>query len=416
MLCFNQPGDSYLIASAQISKRIGEADFTYFSSRASMNQYLANIIDAANEGIYVTDRDRRFLLWNRAAEKIAGYRKEEIIGRHCHDNILSHIDREGQQLCLAHCPLQAAIEDGTPHGPQIVYLRHKDGRRIAVEVKTAAIEGEDGSIVGGVEVFQDVTQRLEQERLLRERKEKLETVLDNIGDGILFLDTGGNISVVNRVCSERLGLARTPMNRVLSALSEDAPIRQAFSTVEGEYGQSMRFAVDRVPAGCPEGKTRFRCWTAIIGRSPFGHRSPCYTCTTFRQVRAFLEKPHEIMHGECTFTVVSSFIEFPETNDLWEIVVFHDVTPEKLDAALKVAGAAAHELRQPLQVIMALASLLEKALGDHKEVRNYLDSLQRSCDRMDHIIRQMSAIIRYRTKEYVGGKNILDIERSADSR
>lgn len=40
---------------------------------------------------------------------------------------------------------------------------------------------------------------------------------------------------------------------------------------------------------------------------------------------------------------------------------------------------------------------------------------QTSCDRMDHIIRQKSAIIRCRTKEYVGGGNILDIERSADS-
>ncbi len=380
-----------------------------------MDEYLANIIDAANEGIYVTDRNRRFLLWNRAAEKIAGYGKDEIIGRQCHDNILSHIDNEGQQLCQAGCPLQAAIEDGTAHGPQIVFMRHKDGRRITVEVKTAAITGEDGSIVGGVEVFQDVTSRLEQERLLRERKEKLETVLDSISDGILFLDSGGNISAVNRVCTERFGLARTPENTAPTALSGDAPVKLAFAAVAAEYEQSIRFGVDYVEAGCPEGKIRFRCWTAMIGRPPFGSRSPCYTCATFHRVRAFLEKPHEILHGGLTFTVVSSFIEFPETNDLLEVIVFHNVTTDKLDAALKVAGAAAHELRQPLQVILALTNLLEKALGDHNEVQSYLDSLQASCDRMDHIIGQMGAIIRYRTKEYVGGKNILDIERSSNN-
>ncbi len=61
-----------------------------------MNDYLANIIDAANEGIYVTDRERRFILWNRAAEKIAGYKKNEIIGRRCQDNILNHVDGRGQ--------------------------------------------------------------------------------------------------------------------------------------------------------------------------------------------------------------------------------------------------------------------------------------------------------------------------------
>jgi len=85
-----------------------------------MNDYLANIIDAANEGIYVTDRERRFMLWNKAAEKITGYRKEEMIGRLCHDDILNHIDHEGQALCLFGCPLQAAIDDGAPRGPVVI--------------------------------------------------------------------------------------------------------------------------------------------------------------------------------------------------------------------------------------------------------------------------------------------------------
>ncbi len=294
-------------------------------------------------------------------------------------------------------------------------MRHKDGRRLAVEVKTAAISGEDGTIVGGVEVFQDVTLCLEQERLLLEQNKKLETVLDSIGDGILFLDTAGNISAANRICAERFGLERTNANRPLNSLPANNPVMQVFSTVEKEYEQTVRYDVDSVEVGCPVSKAKFRCWNAVIGSIPFDHRSPCYRCATFRRVRAFLEKPHEAMYGELMFSVVSSFIELPNTNDLWEVIVFHGVTPEKLDAALKVAGAAAHELRQPLQVILALASLLEKELGDHREVKSYLDSLQASCDRMDRIIRQMTAIIRYRTKEYIGGKNILDIERSSNA-
>ncbi len=98
----------------------------------AMKDYLANIIDAANEGIYVTDRERRFLLWNKAAEKIAGYGKEEMIGRLCQDNILNHTDREGRELCLTCCPLLAAIEDRAPRGPEIVYLRRKERKEEAV--------------------------------------------------------------------------------------------------------------------------------------------------------------------------------------------------------------------------------------------------------------------------------------------
>lgn len=112
--------------------------------------------------------------------------------------------------------------------------------------------------------------------------------------------------------------------------------------------------------------------------------------------------------------MVSSFIELRETNDLWEVIVFHDVTAEKLDAALKVAGAAAHELRQPLQVIIILSALLEKDLSGNEKLQKYLKRLTESCERMDGIIEKMTAITKYKTKKYVSGSNILDIEHSSN--
>ena len=381
---------------------------------ARMNEYLANIIDSANEGIYVTDLDRRFLLWNEAAEKISGYRKNEMLGRCCYDNLLSHTDRNGQELCFLRCPLQAAIEDGKPHGPEIVYLRHKNGKRIAVEVKTAPIKQQDGTIHGGVEVFQDVTERLERERLLREGKEKLETVLDGIGDGILFLDTSGNISAVNRTCAELFGLDRSVAGTALESLPGELPLKRALSHVGEAFKSSLAGALYENGALCPEGKGLFRCWTAGIGRAPRAPQSRCYECNLYRAIRAFLEQPRELTINEQAITVVSSFIEFRETNELWEVIVFHDVTAEKLDAALKVAGAAAHELRQPLQVIIILAGLLEQDLSGNEKLQKHLESLAESCERMDGIIKKMTAITKYKTKKYVSGSTILDIEHSSD--
>ncbi len=190
---------------------------TCMPSSAEQNEihsYLAEVIDSANEGIYVTDRDRRFLLWNEAAERISGYRKEELISRRCYDNILSHVDREGNPLCSGHCPLLASIEDGAPGGPVVVYLKHKNGKRIAVEVKTAPIRNRAGTIIGGVEIFQDVTERVEREQLLEERRVKLETVLDHIQDGILFLNTEGKIAMFNRACAGLFGLDSTAITPI----------------------------------------------------------------------------------------------------------------------------------------------------------------------------------------------------------
>ncbi len=111
--------------------------------------------------------------------------------------------------------------------------------------------------------------------------------------------------------------------------------------------------------------------------------------------------------------MTSSFVELRATNDLWEVIVFHDVTAEKLDAALKVARAAAHELRQPLQVIVILLGLVEKELNEHLSPEEHLKTIMECCDRMDHIIQRMAQIMKYQTKKYIEGRMILDIEESS---
>jgi PAS domain S-box-containing protein len=378
-----------------------------------MNEYLAAVIDAANEGIYVTDRERRFLLWNSTAARIAGYTKDEIIGRSCHDNILCHTDDEGRSLCFSHCPLQAAIDAGQPQGPEVVYLRHKNGTRIAVEVRTAPIRDEAGAVIGGVEIFQDVTERLANERLLRGQKHELEAGLDSINDGILFLDTDGTISVVNRTCASLFGANGSVHGTSIRSLPDGSALKGALDAVEEAF---QRTTSDIVIAGirrCPEGQGAFRCWTAAIDQSHPGPRSACFNCTTYRIVRSFLERPVELTQGDRTLTAVSTFIEAPDANELREVIVFHDASAEKLDAALKVAGAAAHELRQPLQVIIVVSDLLRQALRRNKEQRANAEMLLQSCKRMDGIIRKMCEITAYRTRDYVQGSKILDLAGSA---
>ncbi|HTF99018.1 MAG TPA: PAS domain S-box protein [Nitrospirota bacterium] len=380
-----------------------------------MNRHLAKIIDSVQEGIYVTDRDRRFLLWNEAAERISGYSRNEMIGLCCQDNILKHVDRKGIQLCRERCPLKSSIDDGVFHGPVVVYLQHKDGRRIAVEVKTAPFRDDDGTIIGGVEIFQDVTERIERESLLKEGKKKLETVLDNIGDGILFLDTIGTMTMFNSACAEMFGLEAQAMGSPVHSLSVRSPLRTVLSAVERLYRQSLNGNSCAVTAQCEGGRTRFRCWSSGTEHTtaPFMGRGRCNGCETFQSIRSFLEKPHEVIMGDRSFSVVSSFIEMPDTNDIWEVIMFYDVTAEKLDAALKVAGAAAHELRQPLQTIVILAGLIEKSSTNHGSLEKISNSIMKSCDRMDDIIKKMCEISRYRTKDYIDGFRILDLEHSS---
>ena len=113
--------------------------------------FYKTLLDNLYDGVYFVDQDRRITFWNKGAERITGFRASDVVGKHCSDNILVHVDREGNNLCLGVCPMGDTIKDGETRSSD-VYLQHKDGHRVHVAVRVAPIR-DDGQIVGGVEVF-----------------------------------------------------------------------------------------------------------------------------------------------------------------------------------------------------------------------------------------------------------------------
>ena len=121
-----------------------------------------NIMDCLNDGVYVCDRDRRIVYWSKAAERITGWKSEDVLGRACLEDILDHVDKDGHILCgEEHCPLHRAMVTGvTTSVPVIVYARCKDGSRVPSLVTTAPIRNESGEVIGGVETFRDASPML----------------------------------------------------------------------------------------------------------------------------------------------------------------------------------------------------------------------------------------------------------------
>jgi len=129
------------------------------------------LLDNLYDPVYFADKDFRITYWNRSAEELTGYSQEEVLGHHCSDNILVHVDEEGRQICNAGCPLKETVRDGKPREADF-YLHHKKGHRIPVSVRITPIRDEQGEIVGAVEIFSDNSSRME---LIR-RIEELEKV------------------------------------------------------------------------------------------------------------------------------------------------------------------------------------------------------------------------------------------------
>ena len=135
------------------------------------------IIENLHDGLYFVDRDRIITYWNKAAEQISGFAANEVVGKSCSDNILTHVDSEGNSLCNEMCYLAATISDGKPREAE-VYMHHKDGHRIPVSVRVSTLTDRDGNIIGGIELFTDISNQAANELRVKEL-EKL-ALLDNL--------------------------------------------------------------------------------------------------------------------------------------------------------------------------------------------------------------------------------------------
>jgi diguanylate cyclase (GGDEF)-like protein/PAS domain S-box-containing protein len=113
--------------------------------------YCEDLLNDLYEGVYFVDKDRGITFWNQGAERITGFSASEMLGRCCHDNLLSHVDGSGKQLCFDGCPLHETLCDGKSRSAQ-VYLHHKDGHRVRVDVKIRPLFVNQ-EIVGATEVF-----------------------------------------------------------------------------------------------------------------------------------------------------------------------------------------------------------------------------------------------------------------------
>jgi two-component system, cell cycle response regulator len=134
--------------------------------------YDYSLMEQLFEGVYVVDTQRKIIFWNKGSERITGYTSQEVVNKFCHNNLLQHVDETGKMLCFSGCPLHHTIETGEINQAH-VFLRHKEGYRVPVSVKSIPLYNENEVIVGAIEVFTD-------ERFQRDIISENETLKDEI--------------------------------------------------------------------------------------------------------------------------------------------------------------------------------------------------------------------------------------------
>lgn len=150
------------------------------------------LLESLFDGVYFVDMSRRILIWNKGAERITGYSREEVIGTSCGENILRHVDSAGCEKCTGGCDLAATLRDGKTREATL-YLHHKLGHRVPVSVRISPVRDDTGNVIGGIEVFTDNSNALQLlQELERYKEEAYIDTLTKVGNrrfGEMTLDT-----------------------------------------------------------------------------------------------------------------------------------------------------------------------------------------------------------------------------------
>ena len=123
-----------------------------------INGNMKEILDNLYDGVYIVDRERRILYWNKAAEELTGYNSSELLGSCCYDNILNHVDVDGNNLCTSSCPLVEAI-NGVDIDETKVFFHHREGHRVPTLVKAMPYRDREGNVIGAIEIFSENSER-----------------------------------------------------------------------------------------------------------------------------------------------------------------------------------------------------------------------------------------------------------------
>ncbi len=102
------------------------------------------------DGVFTVDRDWRISSFNRAAERITGIRAERALGKRCSE--VFHSD-----LCERACPIRETLESGQEVIDRPARILTRQGRSIPISVSSAALHADDGTLLGAVETFRDLS-------------------------------------------------------------------------------------------------------------------------------------------------------------------------------------------------------------------------------------------------------------------
>jgi PAS domain S-box-containing protein len=198
---------------------------TFKKEEAEYLQFCHNIMDSVADGVFTVDEQMLITTYNRAAEELTGFPREEAIGRPCHEVFRT-------EVCFNNCPLKEAQEKGKPILNREVSILDKNGGRTPISVSASILYNAEGKVIGGVETIRNL--------------KNICVIFDSVADGIFTIDENMQIQWFNRAAEEITGFSHDeavgrPCHEVFRSdvCKTACPVKEAIETGNSVHNREV---------------------------------------------------------------------------------------------------------------------------------------------------------------------------------
>ena len=330
---------------------MGTADET------SRKEFLNNILASMDEGLLTIDQDARIITFNRAAERITGYKKEDVLNKKCY-----HVLRSS--LCKGKCAGKRTLETGSSLSNYEATIKNKGGEKIHVDITTSPLRSGNNEIIGLLEIITDLTEHKRLWEKLREERDKAKQYLNVARVMIVALNLEGDITLINKRGCEVLGYKEEKLigkNWFDLCIPEQikAEVTTTFrKLIAGELKVTEYY---ENPILTRDGEERIIAWKNTIVRNKAG------------DILGSLSSGEDITDRKRAEAEL--------------------IRSEKLASVGQLAAGVAHEVNNPLAGILIYIKLLLKRYKQKKlqteETETQLEKIGRETERCSRIIKNL---------------------------
>ena len=310
--------------------------------------------------IYMLGPDGRVLTWNRGGQRLKGYGREEIYGRHF--SLFFTPEEQAEGVPERFLAKAAAEQRAEAEGWRV----RKDGSRFWALATLHSIRDEAGELIGFAKVTRDMTAHRDAARALAESERQFRLLVSGVTDYALYmLDLGGRVTSWNAGAESIKGYAAAEIiGQHFSRFYTDA---------DREAGRPERALLTARETGRYEAEAwRMRkngslFWSSVIidlirdeSGEPIGFAKITRDITDKRNAQLELQRAQEQLHQA-----------------------------QKLEALGQLTGGVAHDFNNLLMVVSGQAEMLRRLVGEDPRGIRALDAIVAASGRGQSLTRHL---------------------------